>query len=582
MLLRRISIENFRGIRLAVLDLDPTTAIIGENGAGKSTFLDALSVCLTGHDDVVRLELRDFHQDENGSTSPSLRMELVFQGSEAEWQLPQWERFAPFVDKNARTAGDLCLEVRATRDAATDAVNAQWTFGSNHTTDVTSHAGLLAEWRRRSPVIRLRANRYIEHSPRGTASLPHEPDPAGGSGGDPVTWQIERQIRLAYDQLGGGADLAPQEARRALEAVEAYLGAPGRPMIGQVVLPPRLAGDLAETPIRSGRRPALEGIKQGAGMRGLALVALVGAIIEARRHGALADDAHPIVLLEDAEAHLHPIALSAMWELIASLPAQKVITTNSGELLARLPLRSIRRLVVERGLTRVCRTRSESYSVEDLRRIAYHVRINRAAALFARCWILVEGETEAWVLPELAQICGYDLAAEGVRCVEFAQSGIGPLVHLAADLGIEWHLLADGDLAGRSYVATARKFLSGRALSQRITALDEPDLEHCLFEHGFAPVYCKEAGGAIPAFRHSRAGERTRSIITRAVKKRSKPGMALAVLEAANSPDGPRVPAPLRGLIETAVRLARGLMEPTPPSVSRNAPSAARRHDARG
>jgi hypothetical protein len=119
-----------------------------------------------------------------------------------------------------------------------------------------------------------------------------------------VTWQIERQIRLAYDQLGGGAELPPQEARRALEAVEAYLGAPGRPMFGQVLLPPRLAGDLAETPIRSGRRPAPEGIKLGAGMRGLALVALVGAIIEARRHGALADDARPIVLLEDAEAHL--------------------------------------------------------------------------------------------------------------------------------------------------------------------------------------------------------------------------------------------------------------------------------------
>ena len=61
---------------------------------------------------------------------------------------------------------------------------------------------------------------------RGGAGVPHGPAPAVGSGGDPVTWQIERQIRLAYDQLGGGAETPPQEARRALEAVEAYLGAP--------------------------------------------------------------------------------------------------------------------------------------------------------------------------------------------------------------------------------------------------------------------------------------------------------------------------------------------------------------------
>lgn len=102
-------------------------------------------------------------------------------------------------------------------------------------------------------------------------------------------------------------------------------------------------------------------------------------------------------------------------------------------------------------------------------------------------------------------MCGYDLAAEGIRCVEFAQSGIRPLLRLAIDLGIEWHLLADGDPAGRSFVATGREFLDGRVASERITALDEPDIEHCLFEHGFAAVYCKEAGVDIGASHRSRA-----------------------------------------------------------------------------
>jgi putative ATP-dependent endonuclease of OLD family len=86
-----------------------------------------------------------------------------------------------------------------------------------------------------------------------------------------------------------------------------------------------------------------------------------------------------------------------------------------------------------------------------------------------------EEETESWVLPELAQACGYD-AAEGIRCVEFAQSGIRPLLRLAIDLGIQWHVLADGDPAGRSYAATAREFLKGRAAPGRITVLDEPDI----------------------------------------------------------------------------------------------------------
>jgi putative ATP-dependent endonuclease of OLD family len=30
-------------------------------------------------------------------------------------------------------------------------------------------------------------------------------------------------------------------------------------------------------------------------------------------------------------------------------------------------------------------------NAEDSRRIAFHIRFNRASSLFARCWLLVEG-----------------------------------------------------------------------------------------------------------------------------------------------------------------------------------------------
>lgn len=39
-------------------------------------------------------------------------------------------------------------------------------------------------------------------------------------------------------------------------------------------------------------------------------------------------------------------------------------------------------------------------NAEDSRRIAFHIRFNRASSLFARCWLLVEGETETWVINE--------------------------------------------------------------------------------------------------------------------------------------------------------------------------------------
>jgi len=213
--------------------------------------------------------------------------------------------------------------------------------------------------------------------------------------------------------------------------------------------------------------------------------------------------------------------------------------------------------VTDRLGTRVYRIDSDRYSVDDLRRIAYHVRINRAGALFARCWLFVEGETEAWLLPELAQIAGYDFPSEGIRCVEFAQSGLRALLRLANDLGIEWHLLADGDEAGQNYVMSARAHLKGRPIEDRITMLEEPDIEHCLFHHGYADLYRSLAGAPATTGRGRRFRERPTTIISRAIHARSKPGLALAVLEAANRPDAPRAPWQIRSLIETVVRLAR-------------------------
>ena len=87
--------------------------------------------------------------------------------------------------------------------------------------------------------------------------------------------------------------------------------------------------------------------------------------------------------------------------------------------------------------------------------------------------------------------------------------------------------------------------------------LEERDIEHCLFHHGYADVYRALAGAPLPGPRGRQMRERPTAIITRAIHARSKPGLALAVLEAANRPDAPGVPGPLRSLIETAVRLAR-------------------------
>jgi putative ATP-dependent endonuclease of OLD family len=559
MLLRRIEIQNFRGLRSAVVDLDETTALIGENSAGKTTLLDAVAICCSGRDDTVTLEVRDFRQEGQAPPSETLAVALTFDGTDAEWAEQARAPFRPFLRPGPPGRRIIRLEVSGTRHPERNAVEASWTFAGSEGQSSGPRPGLLAAWRRLTPMLRLRANRYVEQDPRGTAAAAAAEGADVANATDPVARQLEQQIRLIYDRLTGASDIQDDELRRGLDAAEAYLAARGPFRRAPVWPAPPSMSDLAETPAPSvrGTEPMISSIKQGRGTRGLAFLGLIGAILEAKERHSLPEEAQPLLVLEDVEAHLHPMTLSAMWELISKLPAQKILTTNSGELLAAIPLRSIRRIVTDRFGTRVYRVDADRYSVDDLRRIAYHVRINRASALFARCWLFVEGETEAWLLPELAQIRGYDFPSEGIRCVEFAQSGLRALLRLANDLGIEWHLLADGDEAGHNYVMSARAHLKGRPIEDRITMLEEPDVEHCLFHHGYADVYRTLAGAPLPGGRGRRYRERPTAIIHRAIHARSKPGLALAVLEAANGPDAPGVPGQFRSLIETVVRLAR-------------------------
>jgi putative ATP-dependent endonuclease of OLD family len=200
----------------------------------------------------------------------------------------------------------------------------------------------------------------------------------------------------------------------------------------------------------------------------------------------------------------------------------------------------------------------DALSVDEMRRVGYHIRVNRATSVFARCWLLVEGETESWLLPEVARLVGYDLPAEGVRCVEFAQCGIAPLVKLARGLGIEWHLLADGDDAGRHYVRAARSFLEGVPDRERVTGFRERDVEHHLWGAGYAHVYrsAAERAGVLPDL-HGRRRIPPAAVIDRALKAHGKPRMALEVAEAMAAPGSPGVPRLLAAVVEKVVRLAR-------------------------
>lgn len=257
-------------------------------------------------------------------------------------------------------------------------------------------------------------------------------------------------------------------------------------------------------------------------------VMLASALSASRGSRKVDPKARPLLVLEDIESRLHPSLLLSFWSVAETVPVQKIVTTNSGDLLSAVPLFSLRRLCRQYYDTRCYAVTEDSFTADDLRRIAFHIRINRPMTLYARTWVLVEGETEIWMLSEMAALLGISLPCKGIRLVEFAQCGLPPLLKLASALGISFYVLTDGDDAGKRYAQTVAGYVGRRHVSEHLTVLPSLDTEHFFYTHGYAEVFL-EAAGLKGHDRRSLHQDRDKVIDT-AIHKKSKPGMALAVM----------------------------------------------------
>ena len=570
MFLRHVSVRNFRGIVRLELDLDDTTILIGENNVGKTSFLELLDICL-GHGDgeAFAFELGDFHVCPADAPRPPLPIEVTLTFAErekGEWQAIN--RLSPAFVNAGGGRHEVALKIEARpaaplgdmasfEDGARLDLECTFLDGDGKPLEPQPGADAVGEVRRLNAFILVRADRYfLERSPKSDDTAPHADLPDNRQG------RLEKEIERVYAAvISSEAPLPVAELRRGLAAVGQLLGDRADALFRSPDKPQRILEELVQHPVAlaidSG--PRLETRLQGAGVQSVALLVLLGALLEARGPESISPDAELIVAIEEPEVHLHPLMLAAVWGVIDGLRAQKLVTTNAGELLAAARLSYLRRLVRGPKGTNAYRVDDEKYSLEEIRKISYHIRLKRDDALFARCWLLVEGETELWLLPEMARLLGCDFATEGIHTVEFAQSGVEPLVKLANDLGLEWHLVADGDEAGKTFAAVARAHAGGAALNDRVTLLQQPDMEHCLWHCGYDYVYHSIARGRTTISRTSgkKSRKNPRRVIAQAVSNTSKPHLALAVVEQATEADSPGVPDVLRTAIETAVRLAR-------------------------
>ena len=520
MLLERVEIVGFRGINRLSLMLEQNNVLIGENAWGKSSLLDALTLLLSPEFDLYHFVRDDFWFPAGDIQGREHHLHIILTFRETEPGRHRVRRFRPLqrcwvpCDDGYhrvfyRLEGELAdddsvMTLRSFIDGEGEALALE---------DIDELARHLV---RLMPVLRLRDARFMRRIHNGT--VPHSP-------------QIEITARqldfLSRELVSHPQNLSDGQIRQGLSAMvqllEHYFAEQSSAQTRH-----RLMRRRSHDEQRSWRYLDIINRmidKPGGRSHRVILLGLFATLLQAKGTVRLDRDARPLLLIEDPETRLHPIMLSVAWHLLNLLPLQRVTTTNSGELLSLTPVEQVCRLVRESARVSAWRLGPGGMNAEESRRIAFHIRFNRASSLFARCWLLVEGETETWVINELARQCGHHFDAEGVKVIEFAQSGLKPLIKFARRMGIQWHVLVDGDEAGKKYAATVRGLLNNDRELERdhLTALPALDMEHFMYRQGFDDVYHRVA--QIP----DNVPMNMRRVITKAIHRSSKPDLAIEV-----------------------------------------------------
>jgi putative ATP-dependent endonuclease of OLD family len=564
MRLTSVTVRNFRCIEELTVELDQFTVLVGENNSGKTAFLEAIRFCLDRLRGRSRVVFQDYDYrlsgvDATPASADPIEIELLFREPEPDsWPDEVIQDLHSILAlKEGRYQIRFCLT--SSHDATAGDFTLDWSFldaNGNPYPGAAKNIAHLTTLQRLCPTFYLSALRDAsEHfAARGRywrAFLSESAIP------DKERGDLEKEFAALNKRLID-AHKPLADVREHLKVAQDVVDFGAADAVAVDALPTKLFALLARTQVslasRSGAKIPVE--RQGEGTQSLAVLLLFDAFLRSKL--ALLDSvAEPITALEEPEAHLHPCAIRALMGIVTDLPGQTLVSTHSGDLLAAVSPLAVRRFVHRDGGIHVHRIAPGSLNDEELRKFDFHVRRSRGELLFARCWLLGEGESESILLTGAAEALEIDLERAGVRCVEYSQTDVGMLTKVANQLGIAWYCVVDDDSGRTKYEGKLRGQLNGVPEADRLV-FPYRNVERFLCDNGFGSIY--EARMS-PQKNQPTSTKGTPpywdEVLDALPKGYSKPAAVLdAVLAMKANPN--LVPKSLRNVLEKAVAVAGG------------------------
>jgi len=509
-ILSKVRISNYRSIESLSLELGLFNLLIGQNNTGKTNFLKAINLAISGATDIAENDIY-MAKDERVEQTKAAVIDIVFQATDDSGNTCKvfsgfWT--SVFTDSWITTSidGDFVgIRTEIKFDPIKDSYGTsrhcirQWGNSIEDATIETKRTMFTDDMRAYLQSFYMDANRDIAQDLRNRKSYFGRVTSSYALTEETIN-EIEAQLNTANTKIIESIPSLRQTKER-ISAIGQTIGAAN----SSIEIEPlaRKITDLnkgMDIVMQDGEAAYFPIAQHGYGTRSWISFLTLSAFVDNKKQKLKDDDdeAEQFIMLtmEEPEAHLHPQAQRKLFEQISHFAGQKIVSTHSPSIIAQSSLTNAILISKTDGKTSAIRYKA-NHDQSDSDKIFREVINARADVLFASAVVLCEGITEELALP--IYFNEYFNCAPYSRGVSIINTGgknkYKPFLSLVKDFDIPWFIFSDGEAEAITAVKSAIKEVFGiddyKTLGNVIVLENGDDYEDYLIREGYSSSIIK-------------------------------------------------------------------------------------------
>jgi len=457
-----VRVRNFRSLRQVDVKLDNLTVLIGENNSGKTSFLEALHIAIgLGRRNILR---DDVYLALNETSVPKDRIVTIdilirpvdnqsaISENFSDFWLLLWGNGISQDDDDNDFVG---IRTQAKWDNDQREYITKREFLKNWEIEpdqwgksqAKENAEVYAKYIEPFALYLMDAKRDIQDELSNKSSFWNRLISDFNLDDSTVT-KVERVLDKLNKKITSNSPLLEHTQKYLDELCKSIPSERGSLSISPISQNLRNASKSADINFATKGAQTFPLIRHGMGTRSLAVLLIFRAYIDWRQRDQAQGTLHPILGLEEPEAHLHPQAQRALFEQIEKISGQRIVSTHSPYIASQAKVSAFRHFRKKDSNTIVSQFDTSDLNNDDLRKINRQVMNTRGDLLYAKAIVLFEGETEEQAIPTFAEAYWEEFSPNSLGINFIGVGGAGnylPFLRLAQSFNIPWYIFSDAE-----------------------------------------------------------------------------------------------------------------------------------------